>query len=110
MKNLKTLMTAALLGVATMVSAQESQDSIQYGGWDKYRIGGYGEMVAAFKDYGTNRFYGHKEGNAKENRSTISIPRFVIAGDYKFNKKWRSRQTLWGSCTDANPKLLLNDT
>ena len=35
MKNLKTLMTAALLGVATMVSAQESQDSIQYGGWDK---------------------------------------------------------------------------
>ena len=22
----------------------------------------------------------------------------------------RNRQTLWGSCTDANPKLLLNDT
>lgn len=88
MKNLKTLMTAALLGVATMAGAQESQDSIQYGGWDKYRIGGYGEMVAAWKDYGTNRFYGSKEGNPKQNRSTISIPRFVVAGDYKFNKKW----------------------
>ena len=24
--------------------------------------------------------------------------------------KGRNRQTLWGGCTDANPKLLLNDT
>ena len=26
------------------------------------------------------------------------------------SKFWRNRQTLWGGCTDANPKLLLNDT
>ena len=26
------------------------------------------------------------------------------------NKSRRNRQTLWGGCTDANPKLLLNDT
>ena len=45
-------------------------------------------MVAAFKNYGSNRFYGHPEGNPKEHRSTISIPRFVVAGDYKFNSKW----------------------
>ena len=25
-------------------------------------------------------------------------------------QEWRNRQTLWGGCTDANPKLLLNDT
>ena len=25
-------------------------------------------------------------------------------------EEWRNRQTLWGGCTDANPKLLLNDT
>ena len=25
-------------------------------------------------------------------------------------KNRRNRQTLWGGCTDANPKLLLNDT
>ena len=25
-------------------------------------------------------------------------------------EKGRNRQTLWGGCTDANPKLLLNDT
>ena len=66
----------------------DGQDSLQYGGWQQYRIGGYGDMVAAFKDYGTNRFYGHPEGNPKEHRSTISIPRFVVAGDYKFNSKW----------------------
>ena len=28
-------------------------------GYDKFRFGGYGEMVANFKDYGINRFYGH---------------------------------------------------
>ena len=56
--------------------------------FSKWRIGGYGEAVAAFKKYGTNRFYGNSEGNPKESRNTIAIPRVVIAGDYKFNKKW----------------------
>ena len=57
-------------------------------GYQKFRFGGYGEMVANFKDYGINRFYGHQEGNAKQNHNTISIPRFVLAFDYKFNPKW----------------------
>ena len=57
-------------------------------GYDKFRFGGYGEMVANFKDYGINRFYGHQEGNAKQNHNTISIPRFVLAFDYKFTPKW----------------------
>ena len=29
---------------------------------------------------------------------------------YALSFVWRNRQTLWGGCTDANPKLLLNDT
>ena len=29
---------------------------------------------------------------------------------YVAEKYGRNRQTLWGGCTDANPKLLLNDT
>ena len=69
--------------------AQQNGDSIaEYKSFSKYRIGGYGEMVAAFKDYGTNRFYGGSDGNIKNNRNTISIPRFVVAGDYKFNSQW----------------------
>ena len=74
---------------ALTVSAQQNGDTIaEYESFGKYRVGGYGEAVAAYKDYGSNRFYGHPEGNAKENRNTISIPRLVIAGDYKFNSKW----------------------
>lgn len=45
-------------------------------------------MVASFKDYGINRFYGAPEGNPDKHRNTISIPRFVLALDYKFNSKW----------------------
>ncbi|MCR5313728.1 MAG: hypothetical protein K6E54_08855 [Bacteroidaceae bacterium] len=77
------------LSSAMPVFAQQNGDSIaEYQSFGKYRIGGYGEMVAAFKDYGTNRFYGNSEGNPKRDRNTISIPRFVLAGDYKFNSKW----------------------
>lgn len=57
-------------------------------GYSQFRIGGYGEAVANFKDYGTNRFYGSEEGNTKTDRNTISIPRFILALDYKFNSKW----------------------
>ena len=85
----KSTLLAALMVCATQVNAQQNKDSIaEYMSFDKYRIGGYGEMVASFKDYGSNRFYGNSEGNPKHNRNTINIPRFVIAGDYKFNSKW----------------------
>ena len=57
-------------------------------GYNKFRFGGYGEMVASFKDYGNNRFAGTLTGNTKTHRNTISIPRFVVAFDYKFNSKW----------------------
>ena len=56
--------------------------------YKKFRFGGYGEMAASFKGYGNNRFYGGNNGNSKDNRNTISIPRFVLAFDYKFNSKW----------------------
>lgn len=54
----------------------------------QFRLGGYGEAVAAFKDYGINRFYGGADGNPRTHRNTISIPRFVLALDYKFSKNW----------------------
>lgn len=71
----------------TMTSVEKAEE-IYASDYDKFRIGGYGEIVAAFQDYGTNRFYGSSEGNTKEHRKTISIPRFIIAMDYKFNSKW----------------------
>lgn len=51
----------------------------------KFRVGGYGEMWASYMDYGPNRF-ASPNGNYRENKGRISIPRFVLAGDYKFNR------------------------
>lgn len=82
MKKLLFLLTI-ILTTNTVMAAEP--DTL---GYNRFRFGGYGEMVANFKDYGINRFYGHKEGNAKQNHNTISIPRFVLAFDYKFTPKW----------------------
>ena len=81
--------TMALLALSNGAQAQWNSDSTEYDSFDRYRIGGYGEMVAAFKDYGINRFNGSSAGNSNIKRNTISIPRFVLAGDVKFNKHWR---------------------
>ncbi len=87
MKTLQRIFAVAVLSL-TGLSAMAQQDSTDGDGYRKFRIGGYGEAVAQFKDYGINRFYGSSEGNTKKHRNTISIPRFVIAGDYKFNRHW----------------------
>ena len=88
MRETKKLLTVALAALTAFssVSAQESQgDGSSY---EKFRVGGYGEMVANFKNYGINRYYGAAEGNSQTRRNTISIPRFVLAFDYKFTPKW----------------------
>ncbi|MBP3228423.1 MAG: hypothetical protein J6M53_06560 [Bacteroidaceae bacterium] len=54
----------------------------------KFRLGGYGEAVASWKDYGLNRWTGTSDGSSRVNHSTIEIPRFVIAMDYKFSRRW----------------------
>ncbi len=81
-------MVLSLVALGTAAMAQWNNDSTELDSYDRFRIGGYGEMVAAFKNYGINRFYGGSDGNTKMKRNTIAIPRFVIAGDYKFSKHW----------------------
>ena len=85
-RTINILATAAFLtlGTAACVMAQDESES-----YSKYRIGGYGEMVASFMGYGTSRFNGTTTGNTYERRNSIAIPRFVLAGDYKFNKHWQ---------------------
>lgn len=82
------ILAAIALLAAVPAHAQWNSDSTEIDSYERFRIGGYGEVVAAFKDYGTNRFYGSSEGNARMRRATISIPRFVLAGDYKFTPHW----------------------
>lgn len=82
------LIAGSVLMSSAPLSAAGNADSVPDDGFRKFRFGGYGEIVANFKDYGTNRFYGSSTGNSREHRATISIPRFVLAIDYKFNPKW----------------------
>ena len=80
-----------LLALATMISgaslASEPPASADTT-FNRFRVGGYGEIVAQFKDYGINRFNGTDYGNTRINRKEIAIPRFVLAMDFKFSKKW----------------------
>ena len=71
----------------TEITAKKEKKATANDGYEKFRFGGYGEMVASFKDYGINRFI-DPAGNAKKSRNTISIPRMVLAFDYKFTSKW----------------------
>lgn len=70
------------------LSAAEQSAEIYANGYEKFRVGGYGEVLAQFMDYGINRFRGTSNGNTKDHRNEISIPRFILAFDYKFNSKW----------------------
>ncbi|MCH5310979.1 MAG: hypothetical protein J1E57_03345 [Prevotella sp.] len=89
----KTILMAIGIAFAMTANAQNADTTrtesvYPYNTFDTYRIGGYGEMVAAWKDYGINRFSGVKYGNTKKKRATIAIPRFVVAFDYKLSQKW----------------------
>lgn len=88
----KGVMLMAFISGPFSVFAQEADKrptgTDEYSQYQSFRVGGYGEMVSKFMDYGKNRFNGTSAGNSKENRNTISIPRFVLALDYKFSPKW----------------------
>lgn len=90
-KKIKLIMAGLATTAATMAATADSTQQTEvypYNTFDTYRVGGYGEMVASWKDYGINRFTGVQYGNAKKNRATVAIPRFVVAFDYKLSKKW----------------------
>ena len=73
---------------ASQATAKWSADSTEYDSFGRYRVGGYGEMVASGMGYGKSRFDRTTSGNTYERRGSIAIPRFVLAGDYKFSKHW----------------------
>jgi hypothetical protein len=77
----------SLLAISTMITSLQAADP-ESQDYEKWRIGSYGEMLASFKDYGLNRFYGGSKGNTKKNHNEISIPRFVLEGEYKITPKW----------------------
>ena len=81
MKKFLLVLTAVM---SLIIRAQAQDDDTTY---HKIRVGGYGEMMASWQNYGLNR-WGSTKGSTEVNHAAISIPRFVLAMDYKFNEKW----------------------
>ena len=92
MRTLTNLLAIVLLSF-TALHAQESNMSstvkaseMYADGFSKFRFGGYGEMAASYMDYDWN--WVTPQGTSHMNRATVSIPRFILAFDYKFSPKW----------------------
>ncbi len=83
----KPIMTALLASAMTLGAMAQTQDSIQYGGFNKYRIGSYGEALVNFRNY-SDRWSTATGGAQEKSSNKISLPRVVLAGDYKLSSKW----------------------
>ena len=68
-KTLRKILLAGAVATSCVVMAQQGQDSIQYGGWDTFRVGGYGEMLATFKQYGTKTLFYQRQRSKKSGRA-----------------------------------------
>lgn len=68
----------------SLFSQNDNQESVpDEWNFKKYRFGGYAEMLYQHMDYGADR-YKDPAGAPSDNRSYISIPRAIVAFDYKF--------------------------
>ncbi|MBQ5453199.1 MAG: hypothetical protein IIT56_09425, partial [Bacteroidales bacterium] len=79
---MKQFFVILFIALTFNLSAQEDTT------FKKFRFGGYGEMLASWQNYGLNRWSGSTNGNSEINHAQISLPRFVLAIDYKFSDKW----------------------
>lgn len=72
-KALNIAAISILLGTMPMVAEElQNKDTATSADiYNKVRVGGYGEILANWKDYGLNRFNGSPSGNTKKNHSEI---------------------------------------
>ncbi|MDR3061716.1 MAG: hypothetical protein LBU57_06345, partial [Dysgonamonadaceae bacterium] len=76
--NIKAILFFSVIFISSVAFAQT--DSTEY---KQYRFGSYGEMLFQRMNYGADR-YKDPAGAPRENRAYISIPRTILALDYKF--------------------------
>ncbi|MDH8701492.1 hypothetical protein M2138_000838 [Dysgonomonadaceae bacterium PH5-43] len=67
-------------------NAEKTNNSGQ--SFSQFRIGGYGEALFQYFDYAPYRMGGEGKGSAADKRSEVSLPRFILAMDYKFSPSW----------------------
>jgi hypothetical protein len=80
---IKLCLLALSLSPAIIAQNDSIQTQTEWDGYNKFRIGSYGEMLYQHMNYGANR-YKATDGAPRDNRSYLAIPRTVFAGDYKF--------------------------
>ena len=71
MSEMKHMVMAAVAGLmmAQTAAAQWNADSTEWDSYERWRLGGYGEAVAAFKDYKTDRMRNAAMGATRERRT-----------------------------------------
>jgi hypothetical protein len=83
------LVTTLLVMIYNFAASQTRRDTADTANtpyewsFNKYRFGGYGEVLFQRMDYDANR-YTNPNGAVKNSRAEISLPRAVFALDYKF--------------------------
>lgn len=78
--------SAAVFGQESHMTSTVKAEELYSADYRKFRFGGYGEMAASYMDYDWN--WKTNVGTNHLNRATVSIPRFILAFDYKFSPKW----------------------
>lgn len=78
-----SLMTSNLAFSQTARDTLDTTSAPYEWNFDRYRFGGYGEILFQRMDYDANR-YTNPNGAPKRTRVEISLPRAVFAIDYKF--------------------------
>ena len=102
MKTKILLLIALLLATGTAAAQQDSLRKVNISGQapgedseSRWSVGGYGEMLTAFKDYGLNRYYGG-EGNTRKNRG------LVVKADYTMRQIGTHAPFAKGAFTSEN--------
>ncbi|MFV0267332.1 MAG: hypothetical protein ACK5HT_09375, partial [Draconibacterium sp.] len=80
----KYILVFIVLLISILTKSQETPDNAPNGqSYEKFRFGGYGEILFQNMNYGPDR-YNYPDGSQPDNRSLIDLPRLILAFDYKF--------------------------
>ncbi len=84
--NVNSFLGAIALMIASCFASNAQERAVvnvNQANFEKYRFGGYGEILYQHMDYSADR-YNDPQGAPKENRAFITLPRTVFTFDYKF--------------------------
>ncbi len=84
-KKISIIITILSISINLLAQSSDSLSNNVNTKYNKFRFGGYGELLFQNMDYGPDR-YNNPKGSPKENRSYVDMPRFVFEFNYKLRK------------------------